>query len=159
MNAEDNTFDLWSGDRDWQGATYTVREGRRILKWVYIKDYIGYAYSDCVWVDAISLPATSILVTNEKDSDTNSISAEDINISPNPFNPTTQIEFNMLTNSNIELSVYDMNGRKVSELYKGNARIGKNTFNFNGNSFSSGVYYTVLLVDNMRITNKMLLIK
>ncbi|HEY0731235.1 MAG TPA: T9SS type A sorting domain-containing protein, partial [Chitinophagaceae bacterium] len=64
---------------------------------------------------------------------------------PNPSNGTLHIEFNVAKAGNVQLAVYDLNGRLVSKIYEGYMEkgINRNT-NFNTASLSSGVYITRL---------------
>ncbi|MCG8373421.1 MAG: family 16 glycosylhydrolase [Balneolales bacterium] len=79
---------------------------------------------------------------------------------PNPFNPSTNIQFELNNASNVTVAVYDILGRKVTELVNGFRSAGAHTVTFDANSFSSGFYLYQLKVDGAVIdTKKMLLIK
>ncbi|MBI5470860.1 MAG: T9SS type A sorting domain-containing protein, partial [Ignavibacteriae bacterium] len=60
---------------------------------------------------------------------------------PNPFNPTTQIKFDLPEASHITLAVYDVLGRKVAELVNGQVVEGYHTATWNAGSVASGVYF------------------
>jgi hypothetical protein len=78
---------------------------------------------------------------------------------PNPFNPTTSIKFSIPSDSNVSLSVYNSAGQTVAELVKGNIAKGVHSVQFDGSGLTSGVYYTVLKVNNKVMTNKMIMLK
>lgn len=78
---------------------------------------------------------------------------------PNPFNPTTKIEYSLKTRTDVRISVYDAMGRMVSSMTKGTQDAGKHTVEFNGGALSSGVYYYKLETPLFTDTKKMLLIK
>ena len=83
---------------------------------------------------------------------------------PNPFNPETFISFEIDSNSDIELSVYNVKGQKVKELFKGYKLAGNHIVNWDGtdinnNSVSSGVYFVRLNNSTNTVMHKMLLIK
>ncbi len=65
-----------------------------------------------------------------------------ITIFPNPFKNTTKIEFTLSENSIIEIELYDINGRKIQELFKGNMTTGKHTVELNAEhlGLSKGTY-------------------
>ena len=70
---------------------------------------------------------------------------------PNPFNPSTTIEFD-LTDSNsglVDIAIYDLQGRKVSNLYNGwlDAGFG-HKFIWNASSVASGKYFAVISAPN-----------
>ena len=61
---------------------------------------------------------------------------------PNPFNPTTQIKFDLPKDANVSLVIYDVLGRKVAELVNGYCGAGYHTAIWNANDAASGVYIT-----------------
>ncbi len=78
---------------------------------------------------------------------------------PNPFNPSTTISFNLPSLSNINLSVFDINGKLVSKIYEGMMNSGKHSINWDGTNFSSGVYFYKLTTDGFTSIKKMMLVK
>ncbi len=78
---------------------------------------------------------------------------------PNPFNPSTSISFTLQEKEFIRLSVYDLLGREVDVLYKGNLSGGTHKFEFNGSDLPSGVYIYRLDGRNMVESKKMVLLK
>ncbi|MGK9477384.1 T9SS type A sorting domain-containing protein [Melioribacter sp. OK-6-Me] len=63
---------------------------------------------------------------------------------PNPFNPTTTIEYELNRESKISITIYDTLGRKVKELFNGIKQAGKHKTTFNASGLSSGIYLVVL---------------
>ena len=64
---------------------------------------------------------------------------------PNPFNPSTTIKYALPFNSNVELTIYDMNGKEVRKFVintqsKGYGNVVWDGTNNNGIQVSSGVY-------------------
>jgi photosystem II stability/assembly factor-like uncharacterized protein len=84
---------------------------------------------------------------------------------PNPFNPKTTIQYSIPEISNVDLSIYNLLGKKVSTLFKGFKNAGWYTDNFFSSNFPSGVYYYRLSVKGLKTgkastqTKKMILIK
>ncbi len=60
---------------------------------------------------------------------------------PNPFNPSTNIRFSLAEASNITLTVYDVQGRVVSELVDGMMEAGVHEIAFDADGLTSGVYF------------------
>lgn len=60
---------------------------------------------------------------------------------PNPFNPSTTIKFDLPENSNVSLVVYDVLGRKVSELVNGSREAGYHSATWDASNVASGVYF------------------
>ncbi len=78
---------------------------------------------------------------------------------PNPFNPSTNIEFEMNRAGIVELIVYDVQGKKVANLLKEQKNTGKYSVVFNATNLVSGVYYYKLKTSNFVEVRKMLLMK
>ncbi len=80
---------------------------------------------------------------------------------PNPFNPVTKIRFDLPSNGNgtVNLTVYDINGKAVTELLNTEYTAGKWEVDFNASNLASGVYYCKLNAGNFTALNKMILIK
>lgn len=88
---------------------------------------------------------------------------------PNPFNPSTQIEFSVPITSHVTLNVYDVLGRLVKtlangELVAGNYNLTWNGKDENGSNCSSGIYFYQLLTktengQDLSLTKKMVLTK
>ncbi|MEW6652029.1 MAG: PQQ-dependent sugar dehydrogenase [Bacteroidota bacterium] len=83
---------------------------------------------------------------------------------PNPFNPTTNISYNVQAASRVTLKVYDVLGREVAALVDefknaGNYKITFNVETRHGVSLQSGVYFYRLATPAAAITKKMTLLK
>lgn len=78
---------------------------------------------------------------------------------PNPFNPTTSIKYELPENSLVELSVFDMLGRKVATLVNGRKEAGYHQVDFDASQLASGVYIYQLQAEGKIFTEKMTLIK
>ncbi len=83
---------------------------------------------------------------------------------PNPFNPTTQISFDLTENSVTEVSVWNLLGQKITTLYTGDLNAGHHTVKFdgkdsNGSILPSGVYIYRVAAGNNVSTKKMMLLK
>ncbi|MDD3320238.1 MAG: FlgD immunoglobulin-like domain containing protein [Paludibacter sp.] len=93
--------------------------------------------------------------------------AEQINIGvmsqnyPNPFIVNTNIEFQLPADQKIRVVIYDLNGRTVRNLADRMFYSGKNTLIWDGtddsgNRLNSGLYFYVLLNNNLKVGNKMI---
>ena len=80
-------------------------------------------------------------------------------IYPNPFNPTTTINFSIVNSGNVNLNVYNFSGQLVNSLVSGQMSAGSHTVNFDASNLSAGVYYYTLEANSMTMTNKMVLVK
>jgi hypothetical protein len=78
---------------------------------------------------------------------------------PNPFNPVTKINFDLPKSGFVTLKVYDMLGQEVATLVNGTKNSGSYIVDFDGSSFSSGMYFYKLESNGFTATKKMMLIK
>ncbi|MBS1515145.1 MAG: T9SS type A sorting domain-containing protein [Bacteroidetes bacterium] len=79
---------------------------------------------------------------------------------PNPFNPSTIINYQLTINSFVTLNVYDINGKLIKELVNEKQSAGSHEVNFSGEGLPSGVYYYSLTADGVTIdTKKAILLK
>ena len=78
---------------------------------------------------------------------------------PNPFNPTTEIRFNLPVQNEITLKVFDMIGREVAVLIQERLDAGLHSVSFNASNLSSGMYMYRLQIGNRVLTKKMTLLK
>ncbi|MFQ6008067.1 MAG: choice-of-anchor V domain-containing protein [Candidatus Zixiibacteriota bacterium] len=83
---------------------------------------------------------------------------------PNPFNPMTTIEFYLPHRTHVKLSVFNMLGQRIRDLYKGIKSAGSyaaywDGTDSHGNPVASGVYYYRLETDNFTESKKMILLK
>jgi hypothetical protein len=65
---------------------------------------------------------------------------------PNPFNPSTAIEFNLPVTAQIKIRIYNMLGQLIETIYSGTKQAGVHKLYWNssgasGNSVSSGIYF------------------
>lgn len=78
---------------------------------------------------------------------------------PNPFNPTTVINFSLPQNGQTSLKVYNEIGQSVMTIDEGYKLKGTYSFNVNMDKFASGVYFYTLRQGTNSITKKMMLLK
>jgi hypothetical protein len=83
---------------------------------------------------------------------------------PNPFNPTTQIRFDLPVESYVELAVYDMLGQKVRILVSSMQKAGSNHVEWDGRNTAgslvgSGMYLYRIQAGSFVYSQRMLLLK
>jgi len=78
---------------------------------------------------------------------------------PNPFNPTTTFTFDVPKDANVEVSVFDILGRKVTTLLNEKKLAGTYQIEWNATTFSSGVYFVKMKSDGFTETRKVVLTK
>jgi len=78
---------------------------------------------------------------------------------PNPFNPTTTIKYDVPTLDNINISLYDLQGRKLKTLINSTHRPGNYEITLRANDLHSGIYIVKIASGDIVQTRKIALIK
>ncbi len=84
---------------------------------------------------------------------------------PNPFNPNTLIYFKLKEDSKVQVSIYNVRGELVNELYRGLVdgetlnRLSWDGRDESGEEVSSGIYFYKLKYNGGEYSKKMLLLK
>jgi len=103
-----------------------------------------FEFSDIIEVDAGNIPEGYVLEQNY----------------PNPFNPSTVIKFALAESQQATLTVYDILGNEIAQLFNKTTEAGKvYEIEFNASALSSGVYYYRLSTPQKSLVRKMLLLQ
>lgn len=78
---------------------------------------------------------------------------------PNPFNPSTTIQFDLTQSSQTSLVIYNILGGEVETLVNDHLNSGNHKFNWNGNNNPAGMYFVRLTIDGKTKSMKMLYLK
>jgi hypothetical protein len=78
---------------------------------------------------------------------------------PNPFNPKTSIDIEMVEDSEVEITIYNLEGREIVKLFKGTLTKGSHKFSFDAEGLPSGIYLFKVASPNFTQTKKMILTK
>ena len=78
---------------------------------------------------------------------------------PNPFNPTTSINFNIPADSHVELTVYNVLGKEIARLVDNRLSAGQYSATFDASELSSGIYFYRMTAGDFSEMKKMILMK
>jgi hypothetical protein len=79
--------------------------------------------------------------------------------SPNPFNPSTTLSYELPAASELKLTVFDTAGRLVATLAEGRQLAGAHSVIFEGSDLPSGIYFARLAAGEFTQTQKLVLLK
>lgn len=78
---------------------------------------------------------------------------------PNPFNGTTHIQFSLPESGEVELAVYDLQGRLVTKLLDDLLQAGEHSSTIHASEWPSGTYFLSLKTPAGEVTKKITLVK
>ena len=81
------------------------------------------------------------------------------NIYPNPFNPSTTINFSIDKSYKVILEVYSLNGKHIDTLLKENINPGSHSILWDAKDINSGIYLVKLIAGDLVHTQKVVLVK
>ena len=86
-------------------------------------------------------------------------SSKIINVYPNPFNPSTQLEFRLDQSQNIKISIFNINGELIDIISNQKYEAGFHSINWMPSDISSGLYIVSFQADNSIYNQKVLFLK
>ncbi|NNL22439.1 MAG: T9SS type A sorting domain-containing protein, partial [Ignavibacteriaceae bacterium] len=116
-------------------------------------------YSSRVTNDSIIYKTIDFSLTNVQETTSKIRAYELFHNYPNPFNPTTKIEFQIEDLGFVDLKVYDVLGNEVATLVNEEKSAGIYEVEFNGSELTSGIYFYQLKAGNFVETKKMIVLK
>ncbi len=78
---------------------------------------------------------------------------------PNPFNPSTTIEYGIPVKGNVSLKIFNLLGKEIATLVNEEKNAGTHSVKFDAANLPSGIYFSQLRVGNFTETRKMILLK
>lgn len=78
---------------------------------------------------------------------------------PNPFNPSTVIEFSLPKQSQVSLKVFNVLGQEVASLVNETMAAGSHSVTFNASNLATGLYFYKLTAGSFSSVKKMMLVK
>lgn len=69
---------------------------------------------------------------------------------PNPFRDFTQVQFTLTGQSLVTLTIYDMQGRKLQQLFSGIKEKGRQQFSINTKNWSNGIYFCEVMISGQK---------
>ena len=122
----------------------------------------GDGFSTWTFISPSPNAANGLLSTNQDKIVLNRF--ELLNNYPNPFNPTTQINYVSQEDGHIKLVIHDIIGREIILLVNEFQKSGSKTVVWNGTNqlnqpVSAGMYFYTIQAKDFKRTKKMLLLK
>jgi len=126
-------------------------------------------FSDYVIIESNSLTnnqveipvsgSSFIINTVEKEHELTSGKFELSSISPNPFNSSTVIRYNVPSEMIVSLQIFNINGQLVDDFNNQQVSAGKHSVTWNGMGHSAGTYFVKLISGQFSELRKVVLVK
>ena len=115
-------------------------------------------------IDSILIPAYAVVMVKFPVEATTSIGSfneetPNFNIFPNPVENSATIEYQLKSDSQVQLSILDTSGHEISKLYMGSKVAGIYSEIWETKNFVNGIYFCKLAVDEISLVQKIVLIK
>jgi len=81
------------------------------------------------------------------------------NIYPNPFNPITNIKYDLPEYSNVHISIFNLSGNLIQILKQGSQNPGSYIVSWDAGNHPTGMYFVRMVADESIFTQKLMLIK
>ena len=81
------------------------------------------------------------------------------NAYPNPFNPSTNFQYEIPDNAMVNIQIYDLNGRMIEQLVSSHHSPGVYNISWNASKFSSGIYILLMKSNDFLHSQKISLTK
>lgn len=78
---------------------------------------------------------------------------------PNPANEVAILDLELSASSTVQAYIYDITGKLVNEVYKGELPAGKTTLTIDASNLEAGSYYTTVVTNGSRKTMKLIIVK
>ncbi len=148
----------YNGDFDWQEAIFDISAYAPFARLRFRFGSDGGVHEEGWYIDDISLTG-DIISAVEADAEIHPSSFSLQPCFPNPFNPVTAISYQLSAFSFVNLTVYDLSGRKVAELVNGWREAGSHEVTFDAEDMASGIYLFRLEAGEFSSCRKMVLVK
>jgi len=129
-------------------------------EWVILDEEFGIAF------EPVIIPAEDGMAGKSMDEpqDTPVAVTALLNPAPNPFNPRTELKYQLKTASEVELSIFNLRGERVARLASGWHESGRYSVFWHGQAgggqpVSSGTYFARLRADGVTQTQRLTLVK
>ncbi len=126
-------------------------------------DTIAYLFSLIVSDGELSSePDTVIIAVNPQldiEQHTTPSEFELLTVFPNPFNPTTTIQFHLDKAGDVSLGIFNIHGKSVETLIERKLEVGKHSIQWSASTQPSGVYFVKIQSGSKSQSQKIILLK
>ena len=108
-------------------------------------------------INGQGIKGTPLELNFSLDYNDSSKATESLSTYPNPFNPSTQINYSLSKQYNVNLSIFDLLGRKIATLVDESQVEGTYQYSFSAEHYASGLYVVRLMLNNRVVSTENIL--
>jgi hypothetical protein len=136
----------------WGDYTGMCRKHNNSAATVWMNGMFGTTSNNWVtWISEITGTGGTSGIDNLSNSD-------NFKLYPNPIYQEFRTEFELESSSEINIDIYDIQGKLVKTLFSGSASAGKNQFTFNKSNLEIGTYFITITSNNKTLKNEKIII-
>jgi hypothetical protein len=146
----------WSGELNWEMASYPVTQGLHTFHWVYEKDDWTSTGEDCAWVDYIVFPPVDVTTgLNQHPGFENGFT---LNLRPNPARSNLIIDYTLEASTEVNIIIYDLLGHRVMDVMS-NSRHQAGIYNhqIDISGIMPGIYLCRIITDEGSQSKKLII--
>lgn len=133
------------------GIIPSLPQGTEVAYYIHAADESGHS-SNHPFI-GIADPHTFTAIGTNTQNDITGVETKLLGNYPNPFNPETTIKYNLKSNSEVTIAIYNIKGQLVRTLVNFSQEAGMHSVvwngkDTNGRSVSSGIYFSILDANN-----------
>ena len=130
----------------------------------FVADFHGISTIEFVDIILADTDGNSIAVDIQSFDISNSsnllpVKTELTDVYPNPFNPSSTINYGLKNEGHVEIMIYDATGRLVDELVNQHQTAGYHSITWNASNQASGMYFAKMIAGDVVQTQKLVLLK
>jgi hypothetical protein len=149
---EGNSFVYYTGDPErWGDYSGTCRMNSSSTPTIWLSGMYGNSTNKWdTWIAEVYGNSNSIGETSQE--------PKSMHLFPNPAKDRFTLEFTLNAPQSVSISILDIHGQVVKELYTGQGQKGKNNFSFNQENLKPGTYFIILKANDTIIKNEKLVV-
>ncbi|MDP3114021.1 MAG: C25 family cysteine peptidase [Candidatus Cloacimonadaceae bacterium] len=155
-----NTY-VWSGSFNWSEVVFDLSAHSGTAKFRFAFGSDGSVTGEGWYIDDVHIESDPV---SNDDESIGALRYQLLGNYPNPFNPSTNISFNLPIKSIVNLTIFNLKGQKVKTLVNAELPSGKHDIVWNGKDensspVSSGIYLYRINAGSWQDSRKMMLMK
>ncbi|MCF7911375.1 MAG: T9SS type A sorting domain-containing protein [Candidatus Cloacimonetes bacterium] len=117
---------------------------------------VAYNDEQTDWINEIDLIQVNVPSAADEDLPPANIA---LSVYPNPFNPSTTLDFSLSESENVTLAAYNLKGEKIDLIFNDILPAGNHKLTWEPQSLPSGIYFIRLIHNHQSTTSKAILLK